>query len=174
MGRASKLAWPATTIAAIYMGLMCAAVWILPLFPAQPMLAPIYNPLKQMAPPLFPLLLVVPAFGIDLILRSVGRGRGWKRDILIALLSGTAFAALFLATQWHFSKFLISPEAKNWFFGGCGFFTFADAPGPHWHRFWREGGDPFTLGRLSAIWLLAVASGGVGLCLGNWMSKVRR
>ena len=60
LARASKLAWPATTVAGIYMALMCAAVWILPLFAAQPKLAPIFNPVKHMVAPAFPLLLVVP------------------------------------------------------------------------------------------------------------------
>ena len=171
LARASKLTWPATIIAAIYMLLIGAAVWILPLFPAQPMLAPIFNPLKQMAPPAFPLLLIVPAFGLDLVTRALGRGRGWKRDLLIVLLSGTVFLALILPVQWFFSKHLISPEAKNWFFGGCGFFTFADTPGPGWHRFW---GEPLTIGSLGAAWILAVASSGIGLLVGNAMTKVRR
>ncbi|HXJ58011.1 MAG TPA: hypothetical protein VNU68_15255 [Verrucomicrobiae bacterium] len=174
LGRACKLAWPATTIAGIYMGLMCAAVWILPLFPAQPMLAPIYNPLKHMAPPAFPLLLVVPALGLDLIFRAVGRGRGFKRDLLITFLSGTAFTGLFLAAQWNFSKYLISPEAMNWFFGGCGFFTFADGPGPDWHQFWRMQSSPLTAAGVRTAWVLAVASSGIGLVLGNWLAKVRR
>jgi len=36
-----------------------AMVWILPLFPAQAKLAPIYNPVTHMVPPAFPILLII-------------------------------------------------------------------------------------------------------------------
>ena len=174
LARASKLAWPATTVAAVYMALTAAAVWILPLFPAQPRLAPIYNPIKNMVPPMFPFLLVVPAFGIDLVGRLVGNGRGWRRDSLLVFLGATAFTALFTLTQWEFSKFLISPEACNWFFAGSGFFPFSDTPGDWWHKFWRTELDPLNTGGMIFAWVLAVLSSVVGLALGNWMTKVKR
>jgi hypothetical protein len=174
LARASKLRWPATTIAGIYMGLMCAAVWILPLFPAQPKLAPIYNPVTHMVPPAFPLLLVVPALAMDLCFRWLGRGRGWRRDLILAPLLATAFTGLFFLTQWEFSKFLISPGAENHFFAGCGFFTFADRRTEHWHEFWNLRGDPVTAGSLGIAWLLALAASAAGLAAGNWMSRVRR
>jgi len=174
LGRASKLSWPTTTITGIYMGLMCTAVWILPLFPAQPMLAPIYNPVKAMVPPAFPLLLVVPALGMDLVFRWIGRGRGWKRDLMLAPLLATAFVALFVVTQWNFSKHLISPEAENWFFNGSGFFTFADARSEHWHRFWDARTTPLTAHSMFLVWLIAVAASCAGLAVGNWMARVKR
>jgi hypothetical protein len=174
LARASRLNWPATTIAAIYMALTCAGVWILPLFPAQPMLAPIYNPLTHMAPPMFPLLLVVPAIGMDLAFRWIGRGRGWRRDLILAPVLATVFSALFIATQWQFSKHLISPAAKNWFFAGTGFFTFADQPNEMWHKFWYERSDAFTTESFFVCWLLAVGMSAAGLLLGNWMARVQR
>jgi hypothetical protein len=174
LARASKLAWPATTIAGIYMGLMCAAVWILPLFAAQPRLAPIYNPVKHMVAPAFPLLLVVPAFAMDLIFRAIGRRRGWRRDLLLVPLLATAFTGLFTLTQWHFSKHLVSPEAENWFFNGSGFFTFADGRNEWWHRFWNLEANPLTARGLFIAWLLAMTATAVGLAIGNWMSKVKR
>lgn len=175
LARASRLSWPATTIAGIYMGLMCAAVWILPLFPAQPMLAPIYNPLTHMAPPAFPLLLVVPAVAMDLIFRCIGRGRGWKWDyLLLAPLLATAFTGLFFVTQWKFSEYLISPEAMNRFFAGTGFFTFADQRTDRWHAFWNLDTDPVTPQAMAIAWGLALAASVVGLAAGNWMSRVKR
>jgi len=176
LARASKLPWPATTVSAIYLGLMCAAVWILPLFAAQPKLAPIYNPITNMVPPMFPLLLVVPAFAMDLVFRVVGKGRGWKRDVLLVALVATAFTGLFTLTQWEFSKFLISPEASNRFFAGSQFFTFADTPSDWWHQFWRAAPhqDPLTAKGLAIAWVLALFSSGAGLAVGNWMANVKR
>ena len=174
LARASKLPWPATTVAGIYMGLMGAAVWILPLFAAQPKLAPIYNPVKHMVPPAFPLMLIVPAFAMDLIFRWIGKGRGWKRDLLLAPLFATAFTGLFTLTQWHLSKHLISPTAENWFFAGSGFFTFADNRTEWWNKFWSLDADPLTAKALLVAWLLAIVTSAAGLAAGNWMSKVKR
>jgi hypothetical protein len=61
MGRAGRTSWPATRMAAVYLLVVCLMVWILPLFPAQPKLAPIFNPVTHMVPPPFPLLLIFPA-----------------------------------------------------------------------------------------------------------------
>ena len=65
--RSSKLSWPATRIAIIYMVIdddrssgFSSSV------PATPKLAPIYNQVTHMVPPPFPLLLFVPAIAIDL------------------------------------------------------------------------------------------------------------
>jgi hypothetical protein len=174
LGRASRLALPATSIAGIYMALTCAGVWILPLFPAQPMLAPIYNPVKYMVASAFPLLLIVPAFAMDLIFRWIGRGRGWRRDLMLVPLLATAFTGLFTLTQWNFSRHLISRESENWFFNGSGFFTFADGRTEWWNKFWRLDVDPLTLKALFISWLLAVMASAAGLAIGNWMSKVKR
>jgi hypothetical protein len=174
LARASKLAWPATTVAAVYIGLTAVAVWILPLFPAQPKLAPIYNPVKNMVAPMFPLLLVVPAFGMDLVFRWLGKGRGWRRDVATVPLLATLFTVLFLITQWYFSKHLISSEAKGWLFNGSGFFTFSDMPSDAWQRFWGVQRDPVDAAAIGIAWLFALAGSGAGLALGNWMAKVRR
>jgi hypothetical protein len=174
LARASKLRWPATTVALIYTGLTCAAIWILPLFAATPKLAPIYNPVTHMVPPQFPHLFIVPGLAIDLWFRWIGRGRGAWRDWLLIPLIAVSFVGLFLATQWHFSKFLISPAAENWFFAGNGFWTFADQRGEHWHRFWGLDRDPLTLKAVGICLLLALASTRIGLWLGNWMAKVHR
>ena len=78
--RAARLRWPATTAAAVYMAIHLLMIWILQSFPATPKLAPIYNPLTHMVPPPFPILLVVPAFAIDLILHRLERLNDWLRN----------------------------------------------------------------------------------------------
>src|SRR5687767_1308370 len=95
--RASRLRWPATTTAAIYIAIILAMIWTLQLFPAQPKLAPIFNPVTRMVPPPFPLLLIIPAVVIDLLMRRV-RGHDW----LLSLAAGVAFVAVMLAVHWVF------------------------------------------------------------------------
>ena len=174
LGRASRLAWPATTAAAVYVGLTAAAVWILPLFPAQPKLAPIFNPVTHMVPPMFPLLLIIPAFEMDLVSRWMGHAGGWKKDLLVVPLLATSFTVLFLLAQWNFSTFLISPAAKGWLFNGAGFFTFSDTPSEFWHRFWGMQQDALSWRGGLVAWVFAILSSGVGILLGNWMTRVRR
>src|SRR5205814_1771045 len=73
VARASRLRWPATITAGVYMTLVAIMIWILPFFEAQPKLAPIFNPVDHMVPPAFPLLLIVPAIAIDLVVRHFRR-----------------------------------------------------------------------------------------------------
>src|SRR2546428_11401718 len=53
LGYAGRVSWPATRVAAVYIGVECLMIWVLPLFPAQPRLAPIFNPVTHMVPPAF-------------------------------------------------------------------------------------------------------------------------
>jgi hypothetical protein len=175
--RASKLRWPATIAAAIYMGLLLLMIWILPLFPAQPKLAPIYNPVDHMVPPTFPLLLIVPAIAIDLLVHWLSSKPDWLRDSLLAILLGIAFLTLFFATQWFFSKFLLSPAADNWFFSGSRFWPYTSTPGNWQHEFWENRpsrSDPVTLPTLVIALALGIVSARIGLAFGTWMSRVRR
>jgi len=178
MARASKFRWGATWIALIYMAIVALMAWVLPLFPGQPRLGPIRNPVTHFVPLPFPLLLVVPALGIDLLRRWIGHGRGWRRDWLLVLLAGTAFLGLFLVTQWFFAAFLISPASENWFFATRHHWGYREGPGDwHW-KFWSdtspEWNAPLTVKGMLVALLLSIAVARVGLSLGNWMAKVRR
>lgn len=164
--RASRLRWAATLTAAFSMLITLAMVWILPLFPAQPMLGPIDNPVDRMVPPLFPLLLAVPAFAVDWILQSRGKKSGW--------LLAPAFVALFFVTQWLFSEFLLSPASRNWFFAGDMQWSYGDEPGAYRYEFWDLDEDPVTPAGIGTALVLAAVSTQVGLWWGSWMSKVRR
>jgi hypothetical protein len=171
VARSSRLRWAATITAAFYMLIPAVMTWILPLFPAQPRLGPINHPMDHMAPPLFPLLLAVPALAIDFFLqRREGKRAGW----LDAAAIGAAFLALFFAVHWFFADFQISPAARNWFFAGDRFWAYFSNPGPWRHRFWNPQGDPMTPGRLGIALLWAVASTRLGLWWGAWMSRVQR
>src|SRR3989442_2832637 len=98
-GPASRLRWPATAAAAVYMGVTLLLIWVLQLFPARPKLGPLFNAATHMAPPPFPLLLVVPAAVLDLLMRRFGAERDWQLSVVV----GLAFLAVVLATQWFFA-----------------------------------------------------------------------
>lgn len=178
VARASKFRWGATLMAAGYMLLNLAMLWALPLFPGQPKLGPIYNPIDHFVPLAFPMALVVPAFGLDLLRGRIGHGRGWRRDWLLAILGGLAFTGLFLATQWHFAEFLIGPGGQNWFFGADRHWSYGERMGEWRHQFWSvtspNWNPPVTPKSLLISALLAIAACRVGLWLGNGMARVRR
>ena len=90
VARASRLRWGATWTAVSYTALRLAMLWILPLFPAHPLLAPIYNPVHHMWPTEFPLLLILPALAIDLLVQRLGT----ESDGRLALIAGLAFLAV--------------------------------------------------------------------------------
>jgi hypothetical protein len=178
LSRASKFRWGATWIALVYMAIMAGMAWLLPLFPGQPRLGPIYNPIHHFVSLPFPLLLVVPALGIDLSRRWIGQGRGWLRDWLLVVVAGVAFLALFLVTQWFFSAFLLTPAAQNWFFAADRHWGYRESPGDWRRKFWSATypvwNPPLRLRGLLIALAISLASARVGLWAGNWMAKVRR
>jgi hypothetical protein len=171
VARSSRRRWAATTTALFYTALELMMVWVLPLFPAQPRLAPINNPMDHMAAPLFPLLLAIPALAIDLILQRKDRGRrtGWW----LAPALATAFLGLFLLVQWNFSRFLLSPAAGNAFFATHQHWDYSRVPGEWMTRYWDHHGL-LHLRSLGAAWLIATASTQAGLGWGAWMVRVKR
>jgi hypothetical protein len=176
---AGRASWPATRVAAVYMAFWCVLDWVLALFPAQPRLAPIFNPVTHMVPLPFPLLLVFPALGVDLVLRF-GGGRGGKLwRLALAFILGAVFLGILLGVQWFFSEFLISPRARNWFFLGNRVWGYGLRPGDWQTRFWhvdptKPEADVLTAWRIAACWVIASAGAWVGLFFGRWMRKVRR
>jgi hypothetical protein len=168
VARSSRLRWPATLTAVSYMLVVLAMVWILPLFPARPLLGPINNPLDHMAPPAFPLLLVVPALGIDLLMRR--RRNGWG----VAVALAAVFMVLFFAAQWLFADFLLSPASRNAFFAGDRHWSYGSTLGEWQYEFWNLDEDPMTPSAAGTAFLLALLSSRVGLWWGDWMARVRR
>ena len=171
VARSSHLRWAATWTAAFYMLIACAMAWILPLFPARPLLGPINNPVDHMVPNLFPLLLVIPAAGIDWVLgRREGKRGGWGTALLLAAV----FLGLFFVTQWFFSEFLLSPWARNWFFVGDRNWDYSQSLGDWRYEFWNLDEDPVTVQGLGMALVIAYVSARIGLWWGAWMARVRR
>jgi hypothetical protein len=170
--RAIAVRWPATATALVYVAVTLAMMWILPLFPAEPKLAPINIPVTHMVPPSFPLLLVVPAAAIDLLLRRFGDDRRrWR----LALAMGVAFVVSFLAVQWPFAGFLMSDWAQNPVFAGDNFPYQLDRGTFYFQRRFLPAGSAleFLWGMLIAT-VAATLSARVGLAWGDWMRRVRR
>ena len=170
-GVAGRLRWPATAAAAAYMGVLLALTVIFPLFPAEPRLAPVRNPLTQMMPPQFPLLLIVPALALDLLLRRWGaRKKGW----LLAGVMGIAFVAVLFAVQWPFSAWLNTFATRESilnqhlypYMTGDSSFTRGE--------FWSEASGMALARGLGIAVVLAILSARAGLGWGTFMAKVKR
>jgi hypothetical protein len=169
---ASGQRWATTTMACVYMVFGVAFLWILPLFPAEPKLGPVYRQITHFIPWEFPLLIVVPSLAIDLILQ---RTDTW-RPILRGPLTGLVFLATFIVVQWPFANFLMTPLARNWFFG-TEYMDYGTPPRSVYARnvfgtreatatqFWR-GMLIATLVTCLMMW--------VGVHVGKRMQKVRR
>jgi ABC-type Fe3+-siderophore transport system permease subunit len=147
-------------------------VWILPLFPAEPKLGPVYTQVTHFIPPEFPLLLVIPALAIDLVL---WRGRTWSRWVR-SMAAGSAFLVIFATVQWPFANFLMSPLARNWFFG-THYFDYNSRPTSAYQQY-RFLVVEKTAGQFWAEMAIAVVCAIVmtrlGLAWGEWMRRVRR
>lgn len=172
--RASRLAWPATATALVYMAVTLAMLWILQLFPATARLAPIYRSVTHMVPPPFPMLLVIPAIGVDLVMRRL---RGRANDWVQALAVGAVFVAVLFVVQWTVAPFLISARSENFLFGASRW-DYSSRPGPFEHQFWNTA-DGILGAKSPALWLpvaaaLGTLSARIGLAWGNWMTRVKR
>jgi hypothetical protein len=168
--RAARTKWPATTVALVYSALTMVMLLVLPLFPGRPLLGPIYVQVDRFMPPDFPLLLVVPALVIDLLIRRATPG-GW-RDWGLAAMLAVAFVLTFLAVQWPFADFLVSPWARNDLFGSHRMDY--GVPPEIQQRFYElNPADNVVVGLPIAI-AIGFVSARFGLWWGNWMSRVRR
>jgi hypothetical protein len=169
-GRALRLKWPATTVALAYMAITLVTLWVTQLFPAQARLAPIYNVVTHMVPNPFPLLLVFPALAIDLLMRRFGDNRDW----MLSLVIGISFVAVMLAVHWFWAEFLLSPAARNFFFG-VDKWDYGSTMGPWRYQYWNLDSGPLALVKgLAFAALYATVSARLGLWWGNGMSRIKR
>ncbi|HXW83669.1 MAG TPA: hypothetical protein VEJ86_04645 [Candidatus Binataceae bacterium] len=169
----SQSRWPATTMAAIYTALFIAGLWIFPLFPAEPKLGPVYQHITSMVPLWFPVLVIVPALGLDLLRLRLGPSWG---SLKAAVAAGAIYLLAFVLVQWPFADFLLSPAARNWVFGAA-YFGYNDPANLTFdaYKFVRldrtTGG--FVEGMAVAL-IVAIGFSALGMALGNWLKKVQR
>lgn len=171
ISRAAPHRWACTIMAGIYTGFQLLLLWILPLFPAEPKLGPVYYNVTHFVPPAFPLLLIAPAIALDLLRRVSPRWGVWRETIA----TGTLFVAVFLAVQWPFADFLQSPWARNWFFGTC-YFGYYEHPTylNRQYRFWPTGTRTHFFGVMTLAVAIAIATSALGLRVGDWMRRIKR
>ena len=126
---------------------------------------------QRITPPEFPLLLIVPAIALDLMWRRTARWGGWKQ----AAVSGLVFLTVFAAIQWPFASFLMSPFARNGFFGTIYFGYYAN-PNSLYMRYLFLPVESGTLFWKELAWAVvaAILTTRLGLAAGNWMRRIRR
>jgi hypothetical protein len=155
--------------------IVCGMVWILPLFKAQPLLAPIYLKVDHMVPPVFPFLLIVPGFFMDLVHQRLGQRRTFWNDWTCAVALGATFFLVFLAVQWNFSAFMLSNGAKNWFFAGGRQWPYFVPIGEWRGYYWgKSRGEWLTMNTALIVLAVAMIKSRIGLAIGKWMSRVQR
>ncbi len=168
MGRASGHRWGATIIAGLYTAFYLGLIWILPLFPAEPKLGPVMNPVTQFIPPSFPLALLVPAVALDWLVGRFGKVPAY-------LLGAVCFGA-FLLAQWPLAQFVLqSPLAQNPIIGSM-YLDYTEGPrSMHALRrfFAAEPGGVFWL-RMAIGLVASMIMARLGVACADWMKRVRR
>ena len=108
LARSTLFGWGATGAATIYVAVTVIMIWVLQLFEARPMLAPILRQVDHMVPPAFPILLVIPAVVVDLIMNRMPASARWLRQWGTAMSAGVALMLVLAVVQWYFAEFLLS------------------------------------------------------------------
>jgi hypothetical protein len=169
--QASRNRWACTVTALIYTVFVEALVLILPLFPAEPKLGPVFETVTHLVPPKFPILLIVPAILLDLLWNATKKWKPWQ----IALVSGPAFVLPLVAAEWPFAGFLMTKAAANRFFGTM-YVGYGESPRSF--DVLRQFADPehgaVLLNGLVWAALIAFVSTWIGIKLGRWMRGIQR
>jgi len=168
--KATGRKYSATIVMGFYTLFLIGLILILPLFPAQPKLGPVYQHVTQFIPPEFPILLLVPAIAMDLLWMKFRHWNPWK----LAAASGVVFVVLLLA-EWPFASFLLSPLSRNKFFGTI-YLNYGMPPTSYMAR--NEFLPMQPLSELITGFGIAIAAAILavrwGFSRGEWMSKVKR
>jgi hypothetical protein len=116
-------------------------------------------------------LVIVPAFVADVLLQRLERRSSWIKAVWI----GPGLVLSFLAVQWPFANFLMSPASRNWIFGTA-YFSYQNPAGlsydPYKFRV-AETPSAFLLA-LAIAFLASIVTTRFGLSWGDWMKSLRR
>ena len=171
LSRASGSRWASTLTAGIYTLFAIAEILVFPLVPASPKLGPVYFPVTHLVPAKFPILILLPAFALDLLWQRTRTWKTWQ----IAAISGVLFTAVLFLVEWPFASFLMSKASQNRFFGTI-YFDYNSRPNG-WDRLRvfvePDSGPRLALGLVRACVYGAIGTG-LGWLFGGWMKKVQR
>jgi len=171
LARVSGLRWARTIITGVYTAFGMLTLWILPLFPASPKLGPVYQNITHMVPLPFPILLVVPAFFMDLVWPRFKHSSRWTQS----LVGGVGYLAILIAVQWPFATFLMSPAAQNWVFAPNNYPYFARPDFPEVRRVFLPPESSSTLFTLMGLaFAVSIVSMWLGIAFGDWLKKIKR
>ncbi len=171
VSRACPRRWAATIAATIYSFSLILLILILPLFPAEPKLGPVFQQVKFFIPPEFPLLLILPALALDWLVKRYESLNQWA----LSALAGAAFFLVFLAVQWPFANFLMSPWSRNWFFGSH-YMPYYASPNGFYARFIFFPAEPpgTFLWMMGSGLVFSILAARFSLGWGDWMRRIRR
>ena len=169
--RATRMPFAAAAVAGVYTFVNIALILILPMFPAEPKLGPVYQQVTHFIPQQFPILLIVPALALDLLWQRTQNWGAWTS----ALVSGVVYVGVLLAVEWPFASFLNTPAARNKFFGIM-YLMYSLPPTSSLARnvFFIDG----TRLDFAVLMLFAILAGVLairwGRSRGDWMHQVQR
>jgi hypothetical protein len=162
--------WAAAAATVAYSVFLLGLLWTFPLVPAQPKLGPVLVPVTNLIPPEFPLLLLPAALALDVW--------AWRRraqlGVKTVLVGAVFFTGIFFVCQWPFATFLMSPHARN-FFWGARYFDFWMPAFTHYRRyvFREEPESQIVAGVLAAV-LGSSLSIAAGRATGRWLGRLQR
>jgi hypothetical protein len=168
----AKNRWAATIMTAMFTALHLCFVWGFPLVPAEPKLGPVYQHITHLVPPDFPALLIIPAIIFDLLRQRTADGSRWKQ----AATLGAAYLVSFVAVQWPFASFLMSPASRNRIFQTTNYPYFVPPTSPWFRNLYiptEQTPAQFWIRMLIAL-CVAILMVRIGMAWGEWMRRIRR
>ncbi len=169
--RTTGVRFAATYIAGFYTLFIIGLILVLPLFPAQPKLGPVYQHVTQFIPPEFPMLLIVPAFLLDTFWQKSRNWNAWS----VAFISAAIYVCVLVAVEWPFADFLMSSASRNRFFGTMYFWYGLPPTSSLAHNEFLPSPDAvqFSFGLLGAFLAAALATRW-GFSRANWFRAIKR
>jgi len=168
----AKNRWAATIMTSMFTALHLFFVWGFPLVPAEPKLGPVYQHITHLVPPDFPVLLIIPAIVFDLLRQRTADWSRWKQ----AATLGAAFLVSFVAVQWPFANFLMSPASRNRIFQTTNYPYFIPPTSPWVRNLYiptEHGPAQFWIRMLVAL-CVSILMVRLGIAWGEWMRRIRR
>ncbi|UTA68348.1 hypothetical protein [Emticicia sp. 21SJ11W-3] len=172
--RGSGMKWGATYIAATFMFFFWAVNATLRLLPAEPLLGPVHNRITTYQTLGFPILLIFPAIGLDLLRARLANVNDWFLALPLAFI----YLLILVGFSYPFGNFILeSPMARSWFWGSSSW-SYQNSPDWEFRYKFTEWSSTKGLGNwasgLGIALLLSMLSTRIGLAWGKWMQKVQR